>query len=75
LNEAEGKSSKEREAEMVGVPTKILLATDGTEDATHAAQAAIDLSEKGGFKLREASQRRSNARRTRLHCSRDLASA
>jgi hypothetical protein len=29
---------------MDGVPTKILLVTDGTEDATPAAQAAIDLS-------------------------------
>jgi hypothetical protein len=29
-------------------PTKILLATDGSEDATLAAQAAIDISEKGG---------------------------
>jgi hypothetical protein len=57
---------------MDGVPTKILLATDGTEDATHASQSAIDLSEKGGFELREASQKRSNARRTRLHCSRAL---
>jgi hypothetical protein len=60
---------------MDGVPTKILLATDGTEAATHASQAAIDLSEKGGFELREASQSRSNARHTRLDCSRDLACA
>jgi hypothetical protein len=34
---------------MDGFPRRILLAIDGTEDATHAAQAAIDLSEKGGF--------------------------
>jgi hypothetical protein len=60
---------------MDGVPTKILLATDGTKDATHTAQSAVDLSEKGGLELREASQRRINARRTRLHCSRDLAGA
>jgi hypothetical protein len=60
---------------MDRVPTKILLPTDGTEDATHAAQAAIDLSEKGGFELHEASQSRSNARRTRFDRSRDLAGA
>jgi hypothetical protein len=60
---------------MDGVPRRVLLATDGTEDTTHAALAAIDLSEKGGFELREASQSRSNARRTRFDCSRDLAGA
>jgi hypothetical protein len=60
---------------MDGVPTKILLATDGTEDATQAAQAAIDLSEKGGIELHEASQSRSNARRTRFDCGSDLAGA
>jgi hypothetical protein len=60
---------------MDRVPTKILLATDGTEDATHAVQAAIDLSEKGGFDLRKASLSCSNARRTRFDRSRDLAGA
>jgi hypothetical protein len=44
LNEAGGKSSTGGEAEMDEVPTKILLATDGSEAATHASQAAIDLS-------------------------------
>jgi hypothetical protein len=60
---------------MDGVPTKILLATDGTEDATPTAQAAIDLSEKGGFELHEVSHSRNNVRRTRFDCSSDLASA
>jgi hypothetical protein len=59
---------------MDGFPRRILLAIDGTEDATHAAQAAIDLSEKGGFELHEASQSRRNAR-TRFDGSRDLAGA
>ena len=36
---------------MDGFPTKILLATDGSEDADLAARAAIDLSEKGGSEL------------------------
>ena len=36
---------------MDGFPTKILLATDGSEDATLAERAAIDLSQKGGSEL------------------------
>lgn len=36
---------------MNAFPTRILLATDCSEDATLAAQAAIDLSEKGGSEL------------------------
>ncbi len=60
---------------MDRTPRRVLLATDSSENATHEAQAAIDLSEKGGFELREASQSRCNARRTRFDCSRDLAGA
>ena len=36
---------------MDALPTKILLATDGSEDAYLATRAAIDLSQKGGSEL------------------------
>jgi nucleotide-binding universal stress UspA family protein len=36
---------------MNGFPTRILLATDGSEDATLATRAAADLSQKGGSEL------------------------
>jgi nucleotide-binding universal stress UspA family protein len=36
---------------MNGFPTKILLATDGSEDATLAARAAVDLSKETGSEL------------------------
>jgi nucleotide-binding universal stress UspA family protein len=36
---------------MDALPTKILLTTDGSEDAYLAARAAIDLSQKGGSEL------------------------
>src|SRR5215204_4576701 len=36
---------------MEGFPAKILLATDGSEDAALAARAAADLSEKAGSEL------------------------
>ncbi len=36
---------------MNGFPTRILLATDGSEDATLAARGAVDLSKQGGSEL------------------------
>jgi nucleotide-binding universal stress UspA family protein len=39
------------ECEMSIFPTKILLATDGSEEATWAAQTAIDLANKTGSEL------------------------
>ena len=36
---------------MDGFPDRILLATDGSEDATLAARGAVDLSKKGGSEL------------------------
>jgi nucleotide-binding universal stress UspA family protein len=39
------------ECEMSIFPTKILLATDGSEEATWAAQTAIDLAKKTGSEL------------------------
>ena len=36
---------------MSGFPSRILLATDGSEDAALAARAAADLSRKGGSEL------------------------
>lgn len=36
---------------MNGFPARILLATDGSEDATLATRAAVDLSQKGGSEL------------------------
>ena len=36
---------------MDGFPTRILLATDGSKDATLAARAAADLSNKSGSEL------------------------
>jgi nucleotide-binding universal stress UspA family protein len=39
------------ECEMSIFPTRILLATDGSEEATLAAQTAIDLANKTGSEL------------------------
>ena len=36
---------------MNAFPTRVLLATDGSEDAHLAVRAAIDLSQKGGSEL------------------------
>ena len=36
---------------MTGFPSKILLATDGSKDATLAARAAVDLADKSGSEL------------------------
>ncbi|WP_228281604.1 universal stress protein [Rubrobacter marinus] len=36
---------------MNGFPEKILLATDGLENTTLAARAAVDLANKGGAEL------------------------
>jgi Universal stress protein family len=36
---------------MSGFPEKILLATDGMENTTLAARAAVDLAKKGGAEL------------------------
>jgi nucleotide-binding universal stress UspA family protein len=41
----------ETEAQMSIFPTKILLATDGSESATHATQAAVELSKKTDSEL------------------------
>ena len=50
------KSSKTKEIskefmEMNGFPEKVLLATDGLENTTFAARAAVDLAKKGGAEL------------------------
>jgi nucleotide-binding universal stress UspA family protein len=41
----------ERSREMNGFPERILLATDGLENTTPAARAAVDLAKKGGAEL------------------------
>jgi nucleotide-binding universal stress UspA family protein len=45
----DGRSGKE--AKMNRFPTKILLATDGSEDAAQAREAAVDLARKSGSEL------------------------
>jgi nucleotide-binding universal stress UspA family protein len=45
------KEAGSKERKMSIFPTKILLATDGSEEATLAAQTAIDLANKTGSKL------------------------
>jgi nucleotide-binding universal stress UspA family protein len=42
---------RERSREMDAFPTKILLATDGSEDAARATEAAVDLSSRSGSEL------------------------
>jgi nucleotide-binding universal stress UspA family protein len=43
--------TQEEEVEMSEFPAKILLATDGSEDATLAAQAAVGLANDTGAEL------------------------
>ncbi len=48
---SEPEAKPERARKMNGFPEKILLATDGLENTTLAARAAVDLAEKGGAEL------------------------